>query len=132
MSNREEMIAVVKTYMYDGLIDHNPDAVLFDKNCERWEMGYITGGSGEELRNLLKDPAYEANKAIHNARWMVDGEYVDCRYDLELHDVPETMRIASRYHVVDGLIRHIEVMICAGAMHEFVMQSVAEMAVQST
>ncbi len=132
MSSREEKIAVVKTYMYEGLLDHKPEAVLFAEDCERWEMGYITGGSGAELRELLKDPAYEANKAIHNARWLVEGDYVDCRYDLELHDVPDTMRIASRYQVVDGLIKHMEVMICAGAMHEFVMQSVAEMAARNT
>ena len=132
MTSREEKIAIVKTYMYDGLLDHKPEAVLFAEDCERWEMGFITGSSGAELKELLKGPAYEANKAIHNPRWLVEGNYVDCHYDLELHDVPETMRIASRYKIIDGLIKHLEIMICAGAMHESVMQTVASLATQKT
>lgn len=124
MPQRDELIAVARTYLQEGLLDHQPDKVLFAEHCERIEMGYQTGGNAQQLRELLKDPAYEANKAMTDEVWVVEAPYADVRYTLELHGVEQRLRIASRFKIVDGLIEHIEIIFNAGELQQAIIDSI--------
>ena len=121
MKNREELIAIASTYLYQGLLEHKPEEVLFADDCVRIEMGWETGGNAEQLREILKQDNYLINKAIHDLLWVVEAPYLDARFSLELHGIDIVMRIATRFKIVDGLIQHIEILFNAGDMHQAVM-----------
>jgi hypothetical protein len=121
---RDQYIAIVETYVDAGLVPHKPDQVLFAENCTRWEMGYPTGSGAAQLRELLKDPAYEGNEAIENRRWLVEGNEVDCFYDLRIRGLPEPLKIATRFTIEDKLISYIEIYVCAGELQQIIMDQV--------
>jgi len=121
---RAQQIAIAETYLDAGLLQHQPEKVLFAENCTRWEMGYCTGSNAAQLRELLKDPAYEGNEAIENRRWLVEGNEVDCFYDLRITGLPEPLKIATRFSIENKLITHIEIYVCAGEIQQFIMDQV--------
>ncbi len=127
MSRREDLIAVANTYLQEGLMDHDPDAVLFAEDCVRIEMGYETGGNAAQLRELLLHDALKANKAMRDLAWVVEEPFVDVWYRLELHDVEEPLRISTRFHIVDGLIQRIEILFDAGALQPGIIESLQEL-----
>ncbi|GAA4098755.1 nuclear transport factor 2 family protein [Zhongshania borealis] len=121
---RAQQIAIVETYLDAGLLQHKPENVLFAENCTRWEMGYATGSGAAQLRELLKDPAYEGNEAIENRRWLVEGDEVDCFYDLRISGLPEPLKIATRFTIENKLISRIEIYVCAGELQQIIMDQV--------
>ena len=122
MTDRNELIAIANTYLQQGLIDHKPDEVLLADSCVRSEMGMEMGGTGPQIKTMLNDPAYQANKAIVDAHWVVEAPWLDVRYTLELHEIEETMKIATRFKVEQGLIQHIEIIFNAGAMLPMILE----------
>ncbi len=123
MSHRDELIAIASTYLYQGLLDHRPEEVLFADDCIRIEMGWETGGNAKQLRELLANDAYQANKAIHDIVWVVEDPYVDARFSLELHGIEMRMRIATRFKIANGLIQHIEILFNGGELHQLILDS---------
>jgi hypothetical protein len=123
MSRRDELIAIASTYLFQGLLEHKPDAVLFADNCVRMEMGWETGGNAQQLRELLAGDAYLANKAIHDLVWVVEEPYLDARFSLELHNMDVVMRIATRFRIDNNLISHIEILFNGGELHQLIMQA---------
>ncbi len=124
LSDREELIAVANTYLQHGLLEHRPELVLFADDCVRFEMGFETGRSAEQLRELLLRDAYKANKAMGNFRWVVEDPYVDVRYSLEAHGVSELMEVAARFKIVDGRIAHIDILFHAGALQQIAVETI--------
>ncbi|MBW1886210.1 MAG: hypothetical protein JRJ58_21980 [Deltaproteobacteria bacterium] len=127
MSRREDLIAVANTYLQEGLMDHDPDAVLFAEDCVRIEMGYETGGNAAQLRELLLHDALKANKAMRDLVWVVEEPFVDVWYRLELHDVEEPLRISTRFQIVEGLIQRIEILFDAGVLQPGIIESLQEL-----
>tara|TARA_R110002072_G_scaffold48059_1_gene131513 strand:+ start:456 stop:851 length:396 start_codon:yes stop_codon:yes gene_type:complete len=123
MTTRDELIAIASTYLFQGLLEHKPDEVLFADDCVRIEMGWETGGNAEELRELLAGDAYLANKAITDLVWVVEDPYVDARFCLELHGMDVVMRIATRFRIENGEIQHIEILFNGGELHAMIMQA---------
>ena len=123
MSRRDELIAIASTYLFQGLLEHKPDAVLFADDCVRMEMGWETGGNAQQLRELLAGDAYLANKAIHDLVWVVEEPYLDARFSLELHNMDVVMRIATRFRIDNNLISHIEILFNGGELHQLIMQA---------
>lgn len=121
---RSDLIAIAETYLDAGLLQHQPEKVLFAEHCTRWEMGYCTGSNATQLRELLKDAAYHGNEAIENRRWLVEGDEVDCFYDLHITGLPEPLKIATRFRIQNKLITHIEIYVCAGEIQQFIMDQV--------
>jgi hypothetical protein len=127
MSNdesRESKIAVAMTYLQHGLIDHDVDKVLLGPDARRTNNGELTCPDRDSLRRLIiREPV----AAIHNLRWVVDGDDAVVLYDLlvdwtraeqsETFADPSTWTLAfvgERFHVVDDLIREIEVLYAPG------------------
>jgi len=127
VSRREDLIAVANTYLQEGLMDHDPDAVLFAEDCVRIEMGYETGGNAAQLRELLLHDALKANKAMRDLVWVVEEPFVDVWYRLELHDVEEPLRISTRFQIVEGLIQRIEILFDAGVLQPGIIESLQEL-----
>ena len=123
MATRDELIAVANTYLQQGLLDHEPDAVLFADDCVRIEMGVETGGNAAQLRELLADPAYAGNRAMHDKQWIVEDPWVHVIYDLELDKLPDPMRVSTRFRIIDGRIQYLEVVFDAGALHDAIVAS---------
>ena len=121
---RTQQIAIAETYLDAGLLQHQPEKVLFAESCRRWEMGYCTGSSAAQLRELLKDPAYLGNETIENRRWLVEGDEVDCFYDLRISGLPEPLKIATRFSIENQLITNIEIYVCAGELQQIIMDQV--------
>lgn len=117
MSSREELIEIASRYLYDGLLEHRPEEIPLAPTCVRSEMGWETGGSAEQLRDLLRHDAYKANKAIKDPQWVVEEPFVDVRYNLELHGIDEPILVFNRFEIRDGLIQSIDAMFYAGAIH---------------
>jgi len=123
--SRDSKIAVAMTYLQNGLIDHDPDAVLLSPDARRINNGVLACPDPESLRRIiLREPV----AAIHNLRWVVDGDDAVVVYDMlvdwtrseqsESFADPSTWRLAyigERFHVVDGLIEEIEVVYAADA-----------------
>ena len=123
--SRDSKIAVAMTYLQNGLIDHDPDAVLLSPGARRINNGVLACPDPESLRRIiLREPV----AAIHNLRWVVDGDDAVVVYDMlvdwtrseqsESFADPSTWRLAyigERFHVVDGLIEEIEVVYAADA-----------------
>jgi hypothetical protein len=117
--SRESKIAVAMTYLQNGLIDHDPDAVLLGVDARRINNGVLACPDPESLRRIiLREPV----GAIHNLRWVVDGDDAVVVYDMlvdwtrsdqsDSFADPGTWTLAfigERFHVVDGMIREIEV-----------------------
>jgi len=122
--NREDMIAIAKTYLIDGLILHQPQNALLADDCVRIENGMETGGSAAVIRQLLTGDNYLINDTIENERWVVEGAFADVWYDLKLRATAPTMSISSRFEIADGKIKKIEVLVDAGALHSVVMESI--------
>lgn len=122
--NREDMIAIAKTYLIDGLILHQPQNALLADDCVRIENGMETGGSAAVIRQLLTGDNYLINDTIENERWVVEGAFADVWYDLKLRGGAPTMSISSRFEIADGKIKKIEVLVDAGALHSVVMESI--------
>jgi len=111
--------ALFITYLQNGLIDHDPDAVLLGPDARRISQGELVCPDRESIRRLIPG---EPVGATHNLRWVVDGDDVVVVYDMlvdwtradqsETFADPSTWTLAligERFHVVDGLIREIEV-----------------------
>lgn len=124
MSEREKLIAVANSYLQQGLLEHKPQEVLFADHCVRYEMGYQTGGNARQLRELLSSDSYKSNKAIHDKQWVVEAPWLDVRFTLELDNIEQTMRVATRFKIVDGLIEHIEILFNAGPLQQMIVDSI--------
>ena len=125
--SRDSKIAVAMTYLQNGLIDHDTDAVLLGPDARRINNGVLSCPDPESLRSIiLREPV----GAIHNLRWVVDGDDAVVVYDLLVDwtrsDQSDTFAdpstwvlafIGERFHVVDGMIREIEVVYAASANH---------------
>jgi hypothetical protein len=117
--SRDSKIAVAMTYLQNGLIDHDPAAVLLSDDARRINNGVLACPDPESLRRIiLREPV----GAIHNLRWVVDGDDAVVVYDMlvdwtrsdqsESFADPSTWTLAyigERFHVVDGMIHEIEV-----------------------
>jgi len=127
--SRDSKIAVAMTYLQNGLIEHDPDAVLLSDDARRINNGVLACPDPESLRRIiLREPV----GAIHNLRWVVDGDDAVVVYDMlvdwtrsdqsESFADPGTWVLAfigERFHIVDGKIQEIEVVYAAdGDRHE--------------
>jgi hypothetical protein len=123
--SRADKIAVAMTYLQDGLIGHDVDRVLLAPDARRINNGQVTCKDRDALREVI---VREPVAAIHNLRWVVDGDDAVVLYDLMVDWTrgqqsatfaePSTWRlvcIGERFHVVDGAIQEIEV-VYGGAM----------------
>lgn len=122
--SRDSKIAVAMTYLQNGLIDHDPDAVLLGPDARRINNGVLSCPDPESLRRIiLREPV----GAVHNLRWVVDGDDAVVVYDMlvdwtrsdqsDSFADPSTWTLAfigERFHVNDGMIREIEVVYAAG------------------
>ena len=106
------------TYLQNGLIDHDPDAVLLSDTA-RHQLRRGACPDPDSLRRIILP---ELVAAIHNLRLVVDGDDAVVVYDMlvdwtrseqsDSYADPSTWRsayIGERFHVVDGLIEEIEV-----------------------
>lgn len=119
IESRESKIAVAMTYLQNGLIDHTVDEVLLGPEAHRINNGKLSCPDPDSLRSII---VREPVGSIHNLRWVVDGDDAVVVYDLmvdwtrsqqsETFSDPSTWTlsfIGERFHIVDGLIREIEV-----------------------
>jgi hypothetical protein len=121
---RDAMIAVATTYLQDGLIGHDADKVLLAPEARRISNGEVVCEGGDAIRAIFP---HEPVGAVHNLRWVVDGEDAVVVYDMLVDwtraDQSETFAdpstwtlvfIGERFHIVDGLITEIEVLHALG------------------
>jgi hypothetical protein len=117
--SRDATIAVAMTYLHDGLINHDVDRVRLAPDARRINNGEITCADREALRDVI---VREPVAAIHNLRWVVDGDNAVVLYDLMVDWTRSQQSnsfadskdwrlayIGERFLVVDGLIHEIEV-----------------------
>ena len=121
--NRDEIVKVVRTYLYGGVLNKDPDGILLSDDCVRMENGVKTGTSGVHIKEMFHKDNYKANEAIENERWVVEGDHANVWYDLVLTGIDFPIRVAALFKVADGLIKHIDVMVDAGPIHEGFMAS---------
>ena len=118
----KQAIDVAETYLFHGLVEHDPDKVLLDPNVARFELGRCTAGScrsangAADLRQALLIPQNRVISGIRTLRW-----YVECAkdgpceaiafYDLDVSALEPRppVYIAERFQIVHGLIKQIEV-----------------------
>ena len=115
----EQAIAVAETYLFHGLVEHNPDSaalVLLAETATRAEQGNVNATTGAAIRTQLGTSlGLKIITGISNIRWFVecDSDAVCeavCIYDLEVNALgprPPVL-IAERFRVEDGLIQEIE------------------------
>lgn len=125
---RAAVIAAAEKYIIAGLLEHRPDEVPFADDAVRVELGMVTGASGAELRELLRSDVYRAVEAIEDMRWIVDGEQAVCFYRQRVSFCEAPLLVCTRFRVVDGLIREIEILLYCEGMTDTIAANVAELA----
>lgn len=123
MAERERLIEVAETYLQHGLLEHDPEKVLFADDCVRREMGMETGSNAAQLRELLAHDAYQVNKSIKDAEWVVEAPFADVRYTLEFHGMDLTMRVATRFKIANDRIELIDILFDGGPIHAAAIES---------
>ena len=123
---REDTIAIAKTYLIEGLLLHQPENALLADDCNRIENGVETGGSGAEIRRLLAGDDYLLNESIENERWVVEGEFADVWYELKLRGVDQRILVVTRFEIIDGHIKRIDLLVDAGALQSQFVEDLDE------
>ena len=113
----EQAIAVAETYLFKGLVEHNPASaaqVLLADDATRAEQGRVNATTAEAIRTQLGTSAgLKSITGIANIRWFVECDRDDvCEavafYDLLVNTGPLPVLISERFRVEDGLIQEIE------------------------
>lgn len=126
--SREAVIAAAEKYIFEGIVNHNPDAVPFADDCVRRELGMITGQSGTELCELLRSEAYEPVTGAHNLRWVVEGEQAVVFYEQSVSFSADPLLVCTRFCVRGGLIGEIEILLYGKGLMDAIAAGVEALA----
>ena len=128
VQTREAVIAAAEKYIRQGLVEHKPDQVPFADDVVRTELGMVTGSGADELRELLRSDVYLAVQGVDNLRWIVEGEQAVVFYEQRVSFTDVPLLICTRFRVVEGLIREIEILLYGKGMTDGIAESVAQLA----
>ncbi len=126
--SRATVIAAAEKYIHQGLVEHKPEEVPFAEDVVRTELGMDTGTGAAELRQLLRSEAYEAVEGVANLRWIVEGEQAVVFYEQKVSFLEDPLLICTRFRVVDGLIKEIEILLYGKGMTDAIAENVAQLA----
>jgi|GEM_PF-753237 len=127
MTDRQAVIAAAEKYIVHGIVEHRPERVPFADDVVRVELGMVSGASADELRAMLRSDIYEAVLSVHDLRWIVEGEQAVCFYRQKVTFIPEPLHICTRFRVVDGLIKEIEILLYGRGVTDKIAEGVAEL-----
>ena len=125
---REAVIAAGESYIRQGLVEHRPDEVPFADDVVRTELGMVTGRGAAQLRELLRSEVYLAVQGVDNLRWIVEGEQAVVFYEQRVSFADQPLLICTRFRVVEGLIREIEILLYGRGMTDRIAENVAQLA----
>jgi hypothetical protein len=123
--SRQAVIDAAQKYLFQGLLQHQPDLVPFADDAVRIELGMVSGASGAQLRELLRSDAYLAVQSIDALRWIVEGEQAVCFYQQKIAFGTEPLLVCTRFRVVAGLIKEIEILLYGKGVTETIAEGVA-------
>lgn len=126
--SREVVITAAEKYIFQGLVEQRPEMVPFAENCVRRELGMVTGASAAELRELLHSEVYAPVVNAYDLRWIVEGDQAVCFYRQEVSFSQDPLLVCTRFRVVSGLIREIEILLYGKELTDTIARNVAALA----
>ena len=106
--NRECIMAVVNTYLIDGLQNKDADAVLLTDDAYRKTFGRTNQTDAEGIRNGIRDGQEDAVGQVTNVQWTIEGNQAMTYWDgIFAGDTKPGFFVAERFIIREGKIAEI-------------------------